>query len=102
LSTDGVSRTVSDVDRAPDKQIDSGNMEIVERIPIRVAARIGTTRMSLERLIHLGKGSVIQLDTLYGDDVTLIAGDRELAKGQIVVVRDTFGLKITETRVPRE
>lgn len=60
-----------------------------------VAIELGRTRLSIQEILGLGRGSVIQLDRLAGEPVDVLVGDRRLAEGEVVVVDEQFGVRIT-------
>ncbi len=60
-----------------------------------VAIELGRTRMSVQEILTLGRGSVIQLDRLAGEPVDVFVGDRRFAEGEVVVVGEQFGVRIT-------
>jgi len=64
------------------------------KLPIRVL--MGRTQMSLRDIVHLGGGSVVELDCSPDDPVTIVVNDRVIAMGEIVVVSGNYGVRITK------
>lgn len=62
---------------------------------IPVAIELGRTRISVEELLAVGRGSVIQLDRLAGEPIDVFVGDRRFAEGEVVVVGEQFAVRIT-------
>ena len=60
-----------------------------------MAIELGRTRMSVQDVLALGRGSVIQLDRLAGEPIDVFVGDRRFAEGEVVVVGEQFGVRIT-------
>ena len=60
-----------------------------------VAVELGRTRLSVQEILALGRGSVIQLDRLAGEPIDVFVGDRRFAEGEVVVVGEQFGVRIT-------
>ncbi|MFQ5538175.1 MAG: flagellar motor switch protein FliN [Gemmatimonadota bacterium] len=60
-----------------------------------VAIELGRTRMAVREILALGRGSVIQLDRLAGEPIDVFVGDRKLAEGEVVVVGEQFGVRVT-------
>jgi flagellar motor switch protein FliN/FliY len=64
-------------------------------VPMPVVIEIGRSRLTVQEILALEPGSVIELDRAVGDPVDLYVSDRRLAQGEIVVVGEQFGLRIT-------
>ncbi|MBV8117996.1 MAG: flagellar motor switch protein FliN [Candidatus Eremiobacteraeota bacterium] len=71
-------------------------LEILMRVPLRLTAEVGRRQMSISEVLKLGNGSVVELDRPAGDPVDLFAGDRLIARGEIVAIGQNFGVRITE------
>ena len=69
-------------------------------LPINV--ELGHSRMKIKEILELGPGSIVQLDKLPGEPVELYVGDQPLAKGEVVVVEERLGVRITELICPSE
>lgn len=78
----------------PDREIT--NMDLLMDISLRVTVELGRTRMTLHQVLELQNGSVVELDRLAGDPVDIFINDRLIAHGEVVVVDDKFGVRITE------
>jgi len=65
-----------------------------------VAIELGRTRMSVQDILALGRGSVVQLDRVAGEPVDVFVGDRRFAEGEVVVVGEQFGVRITRLVQP--
>jgi len=60
-----------------------------------VSIELGRTRMSVQEILSLGRGSVIQLERLAGEPIDVFVGDRRFAEGEVVVLGEQFGVRIT-------
>ncbi len=69
-------------------------------LSLPVAIELGRTRMSVEHILALGRGSVIQLERLAGEPIDVFVGDRRFAEGEVVVVGEQFGIRITQILTP--
>ncbi|HSQ87863.1 flagellar motor switch protein FliN [Romboutsia sp.] len=69
--------------------------ERVLDIPLKVTAILGRTKMSLREIFELTKGSLIELDTFEGEEVEIFVNGQKIAYGQVVIVDQNFGVKIT-------
>lgn len=74
---------------------DPASLSMVYDLTVPVAIELGRTRMSVQDVLSLGRGSVIQLDRLAGEPIDVFVGDRRFAEGEVVVVGEQFGVRIT-------
>ena len=72
------------------------NINLLMDVSMRVTVELGRTRMKLAQILELQHGSVVELDRLAGDPVDIFVNDRMVAHGEVVVVDDKFGVRITE------
>ena len=78
------------------------NVDMILDVPVAVNAVLGNTTMRIVDLLQLGPGSVVELDKRAGEPVDLYVNDRLLAIGEVVVVNETFGVRITEVIDPKQ
>jgi flagellar motor switch protein FliN/FliY len=71
-------------------------LEIILDISMPVMVELGRTRMLIKDIVALGPGSVIELDKLAGEPVDLLVNDRPIAKGEVVVIDEHFGIRLTQ------
>ena len=72
------------------------NLELIMSVPLEVAVEIGRTRRKVEDILTFSKGSLVVLDKLAGDQVDLFVNGMCVARGDVVVIDDNFGIRITE------
>jgi len=84
------------------QQISGTNIEILLDIPLEVSVELGRTKMIIKDLIQLGPGSIIELDKLIGEPVDLLVNDNLIARGEVVVFDENFGVRITDIVTPAE
>lgn len=72
------------------------NLKMLYDLSINVNVRLGATVMSIKDLINLFPGSVVELDRMAGESCDLFVNDVIIGKGEVVVINDNFGLRITE------
>jgi len=72
------------------------NLDILKDIELPVSLRFGSTRMILQELVRLHAGSVIQLDGAPGDPVELLVNGLVVARGEAVIVQNSYGIRISE------
>ncbi len=70
-------------------------------VTLQVAVELGRTRLTVKQVLDLQNGSVVELDRLAGDVVDIYINDHLLARGEVVVVDDKFGVRITELIAPK-
>ena len=72
------------------------NLELIMSVPLEVSVEIGRTRRKVEDILTFSKGSLVVLDKLAGDQVDLFVNGMCVARGDVVVIDDNFGIRITE------
>lgn len=79
---------------------DPASLSMLYDLTLPVSIELGRARMSVEEVLSLGRGSVIQLDRLAGEPIDVLVGDRRFAEGEVVVVGEQFGVRITRITNP--
>lgn len=77
------------------------NVDLIRDIPVQVRVILGRTNMSIENILKLGPGHMMELDTLEGEPIDVYANDTLIARGEVVVVGEQFGIRITEITTPK-
>ena len=72
------------------------NLDLIMGVPLQVTVEIGRTQRKVQEILEFSKGSLLVLDKLAGDQVDLFVNGRCIAKGDVVVIDDNFGVRITE------
>ena len=72
------------------------NIEFLLDIPMSVAVYVGSTKMAIRDLLQLGQGSVIELDKLAGEPMDVMVNNKLVARGEVVVVNEKFGIRLTD------
>jgi flagellar motor switch protein FliN len=78
------------------------NMELLLDIPLEISAELGRTRMIINDLLQLGQGSVIELNKLAGEPLEILVNHKLIARGEVVVVNEKFGIRLTDIISPLE
>jgi flagellar motor switch protein FliN len=94
VETTGTPADFTDFQSAPEAGTPSA-LSMLYDLTMPVAIELGRTRMSVQEILALGRGSVIQLDRLAGEPIDVFVGDRRFAEGEVVVVGEQFGVRIT-------
>jgi len=71
-------------------------------VPIEVTIELGQTELSIRRILEIGPGSIIELDRMAGEPVDLVVNDKVIAQGEVVVIEENFGIRITHLVTPEE
>lgn len=77
-----------------------GSLATVMQLEVPVSIELGRTRMAVEDVLALGRGSVVQLDRLVGQPVEVFVSDKPFATGEVVVMGEKFGVRIIRIREP--
>jgi flagellar motor switch protein FliN len=78
-----------------------GELERLTDVSVEVSVEIGRTTMTLGEALGLGPGSVVGLHRMAGEPVDLLVNGRVIARGEVVVIDEEFGLRVTDVAVPR-
>lgn len=75
---------------------DTKNLDMLLDIPLKVTVELGRTRRTVKDILDLGAGSIIELDKLAGEPVDILVNDRLIAQGEVVVIDENFGVRLTD------
>lgn len=78
------------------------DLDFILDIPLQVRVEVGRTRMMIQELLSLGKGSVVELNKMLGEPFEVMVNDKLVARGEVVVVNDRFGVRLTDIISPNE
>ena len=78
------------------------NMEFLLDVPLEVTVELGRTKMLINDMLKLGQGSVIELSKLAGESLEILANQKPIARGEVVVVNEKYGVRLTEVISPME
>jgi flagellar motor switch protein FliN len=77
----------------------SAELERLYDVPVELTVEIGRTQMTIRETLALGPGSIVTLDKLAGEPVDLLVNGKPIARGEVVVLDEEFGLRVTEVLV---
>ncbi|MDQ0214292.1 flagellar motor switch protein FliN/FliY [Oikeobacillus pervagus] len=83
-------------------QMEARNFNMLLDIPLQVTVELGRTKRSVEEILELTSGSIIELDKLAGEPVDILVNSRLIAKGEVVVIDENFGVRITDIMSQRD
>lgn len=78
------------------------NLDVILDVPVDISMEIGRTKISIRNLLKLNQGSVIELDRLAGEPMDVLINGTLIAHGEVVVVNDKFGIRLTDVISPSE
>ena len=70
-------------------------------VPVELAVEVGRTKMTIREALALGPGSIVTLNRLAGEPVDLLVNGKPIARGEVVVIDEEFGLRVTEVLAPK-
>ncbi len=79
-----------------EEQTDTKNLDVLLDIPLQVTVELGRTHKSVKEILEMGSGSIIELDKLAGEPVDILINNRLIAKGEVVVIDESFGVRVTD------
>lgn len=83
-------------------QVNEANIGLILDVPLQVTVELGRTKKSIKEVLELSNGSIVELDKLAGEPVEIQVNGHFLAKGEVVVIDENFGVRITEIATPAE
>lgn len=78
------------------------NLELILDVPVTISMEIGRTKISIRNLLKLNQGSVIELDRMAGESMDVMVNGTLVAHGEVVVVNEKFGIRLTDIISPTE
>lgn len=92
---------VADAAKAAQPQSQSGNtLEFILDVTLYVTVEVGRARMTIQDLLQLGQGSVVELEKLAGEALDIYVNGKHVARGEAVIVNEKFGVRITDIISP--
>lgn len=80
----------------------SPDLDVILDIPVRISMEVGNTEITIRNLLQLNQGSVIELDRLAGEPLDVLVNGKLIAHGEVVVVNEKFGIRMTDVISPSE
>ena len=81
---------------APFVQPEESNLNLLLDIPLKVTVELGRTQKQIKDILELSQGSIIELDKLAGEPVDILVNNKLIAKGEVVVIDENFGVRVTD------
>jgi flagellar motor switch protein FliN/FliY len=80
----------------------SNDINMVLDIPVQLSVELGRTKVPIKHILQLGQGSVVELDAMAGEPMDVLVNGYLIAQGEVVVVNDKFGIRLTDVVTPSE
>ena len=77
-------------------------LDMILDIPVQIAVELGRTKITIKNLLQLAHGSVVELDAMAGEPMDVLVNGTLIAQGEVVVVNDKFGIRLTDIITPSE
>lgn len=101
--TNGTATNTADANSAAaNKNTGHENLDFILDIPLEITVELGRTKMMVNDLLKLGQGSIIELGKIAGETLEILANNRLIARGDVVVINDKYGIRLTEVISPAE
>ena len=101
MQSEGMNEAVADAASGVAMALPSGvAMNLVKDIPVTLSIELGRTRMSLKELLELEQGAVIELERMVDEPMDVLVNGTLVAHGEVVVIDDTFGVRLTDVAGP--
>lgn len=88
-------------DTPPNRSIKK-NLDILQDISMHISVELGRTKSSIREVMELEEGSVVELDKIAGEQVEIYVNEKLVAKGEVIVIEDKFGVRITATNIQKQ
>ena len=89
-------------DESSNKPSMMNELDMILDIPVQIAVELGRTRITIKNLLQLAHGSVVELDAMAGEPLNVFVNGTLIAQGEVVVVNDKFGIRLTDIVTPSE
>ena len=76
--------------------LDENNLNLLMDIPLKVTVELGRTQKQIKDILELSQGAIIELDKLAGEPVDILVNNKLIAKGEVVVIDENFGVRVTD------
>ena len=80
----------------------SHSIKFIEDVPLLLIVKIGRTEMEVKKILNLKKGNLVVFEKIVGEPMDIVVGNRLMARGEIVVVNERYGVRISEVTRPEE
>ncbi|MFP4251534.1 MAG: flagellar motor switch protein FliN [Guyparkeria sp.] len=86
----------------PDDDENPVNFDVIMDVPVNISMEIGRTAINIRNLLQLNQGSIVELDRLAGEPLDVLVNGTLIARGEVVVINEKFGIRLTDVISPAE
>lgn len=101
-ATSNASQPIFEQFNSPAKTEIHNDIDLIMDIPVQLTVQLGRTKIAIKNLLQLAQGSVVELDGLAGEPMDVLVNGYLIAQGEVVVVNDKFGIRLTDIITPSE
>ncbi len=101
-TADAASSPIFEQFTSPQKATANHDMDMIMDIPVQLTVQLGRTKIAIKNLLQLAQGSVVELDGLAGEPMDVLVNGYLIAQGEVVVVNEKFGIRLTDIITPSE
>ena len=94
--TSGTAESTTPLKLHVNREGEDVDLDFVLDVPLRVSVELGRTKLLVQDLLKLHKGSVVELSKLAGEPLEVLINDRVMARGEVIVVNEKFGIRLTD------
>lgn len=94
--------TAGPVEQPASRPVTVEELSRLHEVSVELAVEVGRTKMTIREALALGPGSIVTLNRLAGEPVDLLVNGKPIARGEVVVIDEEFGLRVTEVLAPRQ
>src|SRR6187549_4222125 len=94
--------TAGPVEPTAAQPVSAEELSRLHDVSVELAVEVGRTRMTIREALALGPGSIVTLNRLAGEPVDLLVNGKPIARGEVVVIDEEFGLRVTEVLAPKD
>ena len=77
------------------------NLDIMQDVLMHISVELGRTKSSIKEVMEMEKGSIVELDKIAGEQVEIYVNEKLVAKGEVIVIEDKFGVRVTSTSLQK-
>ena len=77
------------------------NLDIMQDISMHISVELGRTKSSIREVVEMEKGTIVELEKIAGEQVEIYVNEKLVAKGEVIVIEDKFGVRVTSTSLPK-
>jgi flagellar motor switch protein FliN/FliY len=100
--TEATPAVFEDLGSSSEKNAIPQDFDMILDIPVQMTVELGRTRIAIRNLLQLAHGSIVELDGLAGEPLNVLVNGTLIAQGEVVVVNDKFGIRLTDIITPSE